>query len=180
MSSNCAIQGKRPYIPVNKGQVESCVGCSCAGGSPTAVYEYLKQYGVEEGSSQCGTCVHNVTAVFCLLTAFTELPVGDEEALKVATYMQGPVAVGFDASHASFQMYSGGIYYEPACSSSMLDHSLLVVGYGSAGAGRDYWIAQNSWGPGWGMNGFILLSRNRGNNCGVASASVSVSTKNKF
>jgi cathepsin L len=46
---------------------------------------------------------------------------GNETALQYGVFAN-PVTVAIDASHASFQFYSGGVYYEPACSSSQLDH----------------------------------------------------------
>ncbi|XP_048729360.2 procathepsin L-like [Ostrea edulis] len=95
---------------------------------------------------------------------------GDEEALKVAVYRQ-PVLAAIDASHSSFQLYRNGVYYEKSCSSQRLDHAVLVVGYGSQG-GNDFWIVKNSWGVEWGMKGYILMSRNRNNNCGIATSAM--------
>jgi len=65
-------------------------------------------------------------------------------------------------------MYRSGVYYDASCSSTNLDHTLLILGYGSLN-GQDYWICLNTWGTAWGMNGYILMSRNRNNNCGIAS-----------
>lgn len=53
---------------------------------------------------------------------------------NVTNYEQlqvGPVSVAIDASQQSFQLYAGGIYDEPECDPKMLDHAVLVVGYGS-------------------------------------------------
>jgi len=45
------------------------------------------------------------------------------------------------------------------------------VGYGSENK-QDYWLIKNSWGSGWGINGYMKLARNRQNMCGVASFAV--------
>jgi len=115
------------------------------------------------------TCKFDPTTVGGLISIFYDLPSGDENALA-ATVMQRPVSVAIDASDPSFRFYSSGIYYEPRCSSSQLDHAVLVVGYGTNSSGVDYWIVKNSWGDKWGMLGYINMVRNRNNNCGIATA----------
>ncbi|XP_066263774.1 cathepsin K-like [Branchiostoma lanceolatum] len=77
-----------------------------------------------------------------------------------------PVVVIVDASLTSFQLYASGIYDDPACSTTRLDHALVVVGYGSF-AGKDYWICRNSWGTAWGESGYIRIARGK-NMCGIA------------
>lgn len=109
--------------------------------------------------------------------AFTDsgaalLPSGDEEALKKVVAKFGPVAVGIDASSIWFQFYRHGVYYNKHCKNkeNQLDHGVLVVGYGTDPKKGDYWIVKNSWGPQYGEKGYIRMSRNRNNNCGIATA----------
>ncbi|MCE2196962.1 C1 family peptidase, partial [Streptococcus thermophilus] len=71
-----------------------------------------------------------------------------------------------DAGHLSFQLYRSGVYYEPNCKPRSINHGVLAVGYGTE-SGTDYWIIKNSWGTGWGMSGYMKLTRNQNNHCGV-------------
>mmetsp|Transcript_21168 Transcript_21168/g.44010 ORF Transcript_21168/g.44010 Transcript_21168/m.44010 type:complete len:458 (+) Transcript_21168:61-1434(+) len=95
-----------------------------------------------------------------------------EEALKAAVATQ-PVSIAVVAGDVNWQFYSGGVY-DAGCDDE-LDHGILAVGYGhydpgtnpnnsnSTAVPMDYWLAKNSWGASWGMNGYIQLARNIGN-----------------
>lgn len=82
---------------------------------------------------------------------------------KVASV--GPVSVAVEVGHR-FQFYHSGVYNEPACGHK-LNHAMLAVGFGREG-NSDYWLVKNSWGGGWGDRGYIKMSRNRNNQCGIA------------
>lgn len=102
------------------------------------------------------------------ISGYKDLPQGDEKALEKAVAEVGPISVAIDASHRSFQFYSTGIYNEPHCSPEDLDHGVTLVGYGKLD-GNEFWKVKNSWGTGWGQKGYILMSKNNKNQCGIAS-----------
>ncbi|XP_050000005.1 cathepsin 8-like isoform X2 [Alexandromys fortis] len=99
----------------------------------------------------------------------------NEEALMHAVAIIGPISVGIDASHESFKLYRGGIYYEPKCRSDVINHSVLLVGYGYEGResdGSKYWLIKNSHGEKWGMNGYMKIARDKNNHCGIATYAI--------
>ncbi|XP_073962719.1 digestive cysteine proteinase 3-like [Choristoneura fumiferana] len=63
--------------------------------------------------------------------------------------------------------YSHGVLYSSNCDNNFLDHAVLLVGYGILD-GEKYWLIKNSWGAGWGADGYVLMST-KDNNCGVES-----------
>ena len=148
----------------------------CNGGLMDQAFQYIKDNrGVDteitypyEGEDD--KCRYNMRNTGASDVGFVDIPEGDEEKLKSAVATVGPVSVAIDASLQSFQFYSEGIYDEPECSSESLDHGVLVVGYGTDENEQDYWLVKNSWGPKWGDNGYVKMSRNKKNQCGIASS----------
>jgi cathepsin L len=148
----------------------------CNGGLMDQAFDYIKSnHGIDtekfypyKGTNQ--QCHFKKSQIGADDTGFVDLPMGDEEALKTAVATQGPISVAIDAGHPSFQLYKSGVYIDPECSPMQLDHGVLVVGYGTDDvSGQDYWIVKNSWGPKWGADGYILMARNRNNQCGIAT-----------
>ena len=58
-------------------------------------------------------------------------------------YPLWPHSVNVDSNSYEFQFYSGGLYMDKSCSSSKLNHAMLLVGYGTSNEGQDYWILKN-------------------------------------
>lgn len=146
----------------------------CNGGFMDRAFEYIKENGGID-TEACypyqavqGPCRFRGDCIGATVTGFVDIPSGNEEALRQATATVGPISVVIDASHSSFQLYSGGIYDEENCSSTKYDHGVLVVGYGTDN-GKDFWLVKNSWGTDWGESGYVRMSRNKNNQCGIAT-----------
>ena len=114
-------------------------------------------------------CKFSAANVGATDTGFTDVQSGSEADLVDAIATVGPISVAIDASHSSFQLYKSGIYYEKQCSAQQLDHGVTAVGYGTQNS-QDFYIVKNSWGTSWGDKGYIMMSRNKKNNCGIATA----------
>jgi cathepsin L len=147
----------------------------CDGGLMTSAMTYIvSNGGIDTEASypytarSSHTCKYNAANKGATLKAFTNVKKGDESDLQAKVYT-GPTSVAIDASHSSFQFYHSGVYYEASCSASRLDHGVLAVGWAADSSSKAYWIVKNSWGTGWGNQGYIWMSRNRNNNCGIAT-----------
>ena len=73
-------------------------------------------------------------------------------AIKAAIYKWGSVSACVYADNY-FQAYTGGVFtatdnYSPC------DHAILLVGWDDA---KGAWLLKNSWGPSWGVDGFMWI-----------------------
>ncbi|KAL3287775.1 hypothetical protein HHI36_002237 [Cryptolaemus montrouzieri] len=149
----------------------------CDGGEDFRVYQWMMKHGgipTEDSYGpylgQDGYCHAEKLPKVAPITGYVNVTSGDENALKLAIFKNGPVSVAIDASQKTFSFYSNGIYYEPKCGNKpeQLDHAVLAVGYGTIG-GHDYWLIKNSWSNYWGNDGYVLMSA-KDNNCGVMTS----------
>jgi len=70
----------------------------------------------------------------------------------------GPVTVSVDAS--TWHNYESGVFNGCSYSDNIdLNHAVVLVGYGTDETLGDYWLVRNSWGTGFGENGYIRLAR---------------------
>lgn len=147
----------------------------CNGGLMTSAYQYaLKAGGLEREedypyTGKDGTCSFNKNKIVAHVSNFSVVSI-DEDQIAANLVKNGPLSVGINA--AFMQTYVGGVSCPYICSKRMLDHGVLLVGYGSAGFApirmkdKPYWIVKNSWGPNWGENGYYKLCRGH-NVCGI-------------
>lgn len=120
----------------------------CSGGLMDNAFRYIEStQGLD--TEECyryeahdETCHYRTTCIGATLSSYRDVEHRSEEALQSAVQTVGPVSVAIDASHRSFQMYKSGVYNEPECSSTKLDHGVLAVGYGSE-EGEEYWLVKN-------------------------------------
>ena len=154
--------------------VSTCSGCNGGLESEALDYILLEQDGLLMLQSDYpyhaveGTCKFDGTKGVNQMNSYQHGRGGDEKYLAELVGTVGVADVAIDASHWSFQLYTGGIYDEPSCNFINLNHAVGCVGYGTED-GVDYWIIRNSWGASWGEDGYVRMVRNKNNQCGVAS-----------
>lgn len=79
---------------------------------------------------------------------------GDEKLLKNYLLQYGPVGIQVQVV-GGFTSYRNGTYIEPLCKSTdPVNHSMLLVGFGTDALKQDYWLIKNTWGTTWGVNTF--------------------------
>jgi len=88
-----------------------------------------------------------------------------EDRLKTLVATYGAAVASIYASDVSLGNYGNAVFNK--CTNTSTNHAVLVVGYGTDATSKlDYWLIRNSWGTGWGANGFFKLQRGNGQ-CGI-------------
>ncbi|KAL2098488.1 hypothetical protein ACEWY4_004968 [Coilia grayii] len=145
----------------------------CHGGWMYEALQYVHENGgidTEESYPYEGeesSCRFKQSGVGAKCDGYVTVTPRDELALQETVATVGPVTIAIDV-YKDFWGYQSGIYDEPLCNQSSLLHAMLVVGYGSED-GQDYWLVKNSWDSTWGENGYIRMSRNKSNQCDIAT-----------
>jgi len=126
-----------------------------------ASYPYNSQNGTSNP-----TCEYKVADKVASFDAYVNIEQTEEALTEALSLRTVASAVAYDEN---FQFYSWGVFNDPSCGHD-IEHGIGVVGYGTFTNGTEYYILKNTWGTTWGMDGFMLLARNAGNMCGIASA----------
>jgi C1A family cysteine protease len=135
----------------------------CSGDDNTTVLDWAKSHGLPLSSAYGPyvaakrACAYKSTMVlykpddwgFADSTGGSGVtPVGD---IKAAIMQYGAVGCAIAADDA-FQNYTTGVFMDSG--SRDIDHDVILVGWDDA---SNSWILRNSWGTGWGMDGYMQI-----------------------
>ncbi|CAI7835544.1 unnamed protein product, partial [Closterium sp. NIES-54] len=188
-----------PNSSLSSQQLVDCAVGSCMGGYPEDALQYATANALAHATSYAyratkATCnatgvqqhvgtqvpttnvaVNTSTVPSALrIQLYEQVPLPGALGLILAVQKQ-PVIVTLHGSHPSFAWYTGGLYADESCfnpASPVLDHAVLVVGYRftAPGASDNHFVLRNSWGPGWGEDGYMRVavsSAQYGGICGM-------------
>ena len=149
------------FLDLSEQQMIDCntYGDDCEGGFYTSAYHLFSTNGavlescIPYTATDGNPCLQDLCTSAARMSSWTAVN-NNVDAIKGAL-LQGPVFSAF-RTHASFDAYEEGCYdydslYEP-------DHAVLIVGWDDTACdGEGAWICKNSWGTGWGIDGFFYV-----------------------
>ncbi|KAJ5069874.1 cathepsin l1 [Anaeramoeba ignava] len=155
----------------------TCAGCD--GGVTSYALDYIQvngscgdylwgyegQNGVCSGTSFDNCQANSFVKVKNQSTVFLYTDSDPVGLLQQILVSYGPVGIAIDADSLSY--YEDGVATSMSCSNnpSNANHAPSLVGYGTDGT-TPFWRVKNSWGTGWGENGFFRFERGI-NLCGI-------------
>lgn len=98
-------------------------------------------------------------------SSWHRIPTNDIETMKRVLQTFGATDAAVEVGDA-FSEYTDGIYFDDYTSprtpieyKTSTNHAISLVGWDdhACGEGQGAWILRNSWGPSWGMNGYMLI-----------------------
>ncbi|XP_057417650.1 ervatamin-B-like [Lotus japonicus] len=160
--------------------MDCCYGQDCCDGEKRKgqtkfALEYIKRNGISmeedypyEGVK--GTCRRNTlgsTGERIRIDGYQQVPANDKD-MQLAVERQ-PVAVKIRVPQSDLKKffdYEKGVVSGPSISpekyvyDECLTHGMVIVALGHTSRGCNYWVLRNSWGPEWGIGGYMLMRRN--------------------
>jgi len=136
-----------------------CGGGTCdEGWRFSEAANYVQRYGVpdeecfpyESHDMPCSGCPNIGQRVVKVSYAGTISPVVGE--IQKALLKYGPLVARMKV-YEDFHSYRGGVY-EHVSGDYIAGHGVTIVGYND---NQGYWICKNSWGTGWGENGWFRI-----------------------
>lgn len=170
-------------------QLTSCTqgNGGCTGGDPRLAFQYLANLQADGNEGLVQDCVYPFTSIWngektfgptcqfdfqnmttdffpaVVVSGCTDVPIeASGDSLAYALWAYGPMSVSVNASLWKYYWNNtADTIMEPSCSASTsgFDHAVQLVGFGTTHDNVDYWIVRNSWGTGWGYNGYMRFHR---------------------
>jgi len=134
----------------------------CNGATADIAFGYVADKGIASErdypyQARTGTCNETI-AKTAKISGFVKVTPNSYNDVLTALATAGPLAVNVDASYWS--SYSSGVFTGCQFNDVDINHVVQAVGYGHDDArNKDYWIIRNSWGVGWGEQGYMRLER---------------------
>ncbi len=158
-----AVQDKQ-IVNLSEQLVLDCSGKGTCGGGYWA-YNIFKNPGgsMEQDYPYKGydmSCKSSQVSHPYKIESFHGIQDNDIEALKAAIYQYGAAGVTM-AVCGSFPGYGGGVYDSNECNWVGSNHIVALVGWDdemSHKKGKGVWIVRNSWGTGWGIQGYGYMA----------------------
>jgi cathepsin L len=153
----------------------------CEGGWPATALRYLKSttsdnkapriidYPYIERKTSCNRYAPKLPLNITRVTE--KFFKGNETALQAQVSANGPtIAVMFATGNLA--AYESGVFSDSSCPvgpemCNVVNHAVIVVGFGTDPVHGEYWKVKNSWGNTWGENGYFRIARNQGNMCSI-------------
>ena len=158
-------------LDLSEQQVLSCAtpGWGCQGGWASIAWVHFRDHGAVSESCMPYQADDTIpcTEDECDLVAATrewfDIP-PQIDAIKTAVHEYGPITTGF-AVQEDFFYYDGGCYSLEG--DYGMNHLMVIVGWDDdACGGNGAWLVKNSWGEGWGEDGFVWIEYGT---CGVGT-----------
>ncbi len=156
-------------MDLSEQQILSCAtpGTGCNGGWMATVWSWIRDHGaVTEAcmpyqANDDVPCTEDQCAKVAATKLWIDIP-NDVDQIKTAIYEYGPVATCFYV-YDDFYYYNGGCY-EHENQVTWTNHAVVIVGWDDAMCeGEGAWLIKNSWGEGWGLDGYFWIKYGNSN-----------------
>jgi len=160
------------YNPLDCGGTGGCGGGTSEVAYNSIIYnqsglssEWTYPYLSYQGSDFTCKFSMDTTAPVAMLQSYEDLPSNEYDPVMAALAYVGPLSISVAAG--DWSSYESGVYTGCKATSTIIDHGVLLVGYGVDPTYGDYWLVRNSWAPIWGEDGYIRIARSSTVTCGL-------------